>query len=125
MEGEAPSRLGVVYHARRWVGLMSENRPRRGRAQNDEAGSRSADYTEERSTAKVRLIVWCKACGSEVEPDFGETARRYGAETTFQTGLLADLKSGNHRHCHVLDTRSCLAPLRRGFGTAGCAVRYR
>jgi hypothetical protein len=34
------------------------------------------------AAAKVRLIVWCKACGHQVEPDPGEHARRYGAETT-------------------------------------------
>jgi hypothetical protein len=33
------------------------------------------------AAAKVRLIVWCKACGHQVEPDPGEHARRYGAET--------------------------------------------
>jgi hypothetical protein len=31
--------------------------------------------------AKVRLIVWCKACGHQVEPDPAEMAARYGAET--------------------------------------------
>ena len=31
--------------------------------------------------ALVRLIVWRKACGHQVEPDPAETAERYGAET--------------------------------------------
>ena len=31
------------------------------------------------ATAKVRLIVWCKACKHEVEPDPAELARTYGA----------------------------------------------
>jgi hypothetical protein len=31
--------------------------------------------------ARVRLIVWCKACGHEVEPDAGEMAQRCGAKT--------------------------------------------
>jgi hypothetical protein len=31
------------------------------------------------AAAKVRLIVWCKACGHQVEPDPAEHARRYGA----------------------------------------------
>jgi len=33
------------------------------------------------AAARVRLIVWCKACGHRVEPDPAEQARRYGAET--------------------------------------------
>jgi hypothetical protein len=33
------------------------------------------------AAARVRLIVWCKACGHRVEPDPGEMATRYGAET--------------------------------------------
>jgi hypothetical protein len=34
------------------------------------------------AAARVRLIVWCKACSHQVEPDPGEMAERYGAETT-------------------------------------------
>jgi hypothetical protein len=34
------------------------------------------------AAAKVRLIVWCKACGHQVEPDPAEHARRYGAATS-------------------------------------------
>jgi len=36
------------------------------------------------STAKahLRLIVWCKDCRHQVEPDPAEMAERYGAETT-------------------------------------------
>jgi hypothetical protein len=34
------------------------------------------------ATARVRLIVWCKECGRQVEPDPAEMAERYGAETT-------------------------------------------
>jgi hypothetical protein len=33
------------------------------------------------AAARVRLIVWCKACGHQVEPDPAEQVRRYGAET--------------------------------------------
>lgn len=32
--------------------------------------------------AQVRLIVWCKACKHQVEPDPAEMAARYGAETS-------------------------------------------
>jgi hypothetical protein len=30
------------------------------------------------AAAKVRLIVWCKACGHRSEPDPAEMAERYG-----------------------------------------------
>jgi hypothetical protein len=33
------------------------------------------------AAARVRLIVWFKACGHRVEPDPAEQAERYGAET--------------------------------------------
>ena len=33
------------------------------------------------AAARVRLIVWCKACRYQVEPDPAEMAERYGAET--------------------------------------------
>jgi Zn finger protein HypA/HybF involved in hydrogenase expression len=32
------------------------------------------------AAARVRLIVWCRDCGRQVEPDPAEHARRYGAE---------------------------------------------
>ena len=34
------------------------------------------------AAARVRLIVWCKDCRHQVEPDPAEQAERYGAETT-------------------------------------------
>ena len=34
------------------------------------------------AAAQVRLIVWCKECQHQVEPDLAEMAERYGAETT-------------------------------------------
>ena len=33
------------------------------------------------AAARVRLIVWCKGCQHQVEPDPAEMAQRYGAET--------------------------------------------
>ena len=33
------------------------------------------------AAAGVRLIVWCKACQHQVEPDPSAMAARYGAET--------------------------------------------
>jgi len=32
------------------------------------------------AAARVRLIVWCKTCGHQVEPNSAEIADRYGAE---------------------------------------------
>jgi hypothetical protein len=34
------------------------------------------------AAARVRLIVWCRDCRHQVEPDPAEMAARYGAETT-------------------------------------------
>jgi hypothetical protein len=34
------------------------------------------------AAAKVRLIVWCKSCQHQVEPDPAEMAARYGADTS-------------------------------------------
>jgi hypothetical protein len=34
------------------------------------------------SAAGVRLIVWCKVCQHQIEPDPAETAARYGANTS-------------------------------------------
>jgi hypothetical protein len=34
------------------------------------------------AAAGVRLIVWCRDCRHQVEPDPAEMAERYGAETT-------------------------------------------
>jgi Zn finger protein HypA/HybF involved in hydrogenase expression len=33
------------------------------------------------AAARVRLVIWCKECQHQVEPDPGEMAARYGAET--------------------------------------------
>ena len=33
------------------------------------------------AAARVRLIVWCKECRHQVEPDPAEMAVRYGGET--------------------------------------------
>ena len=34
------------------------------------------------AAAGVRLVLWCRECGRQVEPDPAEMAKRYGAETT-------------------------------------------
>jgi hypothetical protein len=33
------------------------------------------------AAAGVRLIVWCRECGHQIEPDPAELARRYGDNT--------------------------------------------
>jgi Zn finger protein HypA/HybF involved in hydrogenase expression len=33
------------------------------------------------ATARVRLIVWCRRCRHQAEPDPAELAKRYGAAT--------------------------------------------
>ena len=38
------------------------------------------------AAAGVRLIVWCRDCRHQVEPDPAEQAQRYGAEMTFPIG---------------------------------------
>ena len=40
------------------------------------------------AAATVRLIVWCRDCGRQVEPDPGEMAERYGAEMTVPDWLV-------------------------------------
>jgi hypothetical protein len=39
------------------------------------------------AAAHLRLIVWCRECRHQVEPDPAEMARRYGAATTVQDGM--------------------------------------
>jgi hypothetical protein len=34
------------------------------------------------AAAQVRLIVWCKSCGHQVEPDLAEMAQQYGADAS-------------------------------------------
>ncbi len=34
------------------------------------------------AATRVRLIVWCKGCGHQVEPDPAKMAARYGTEAT-------------------------------------------
>jgi hypothetical protein len=38
------------------------------------------------AAAKVRLIVWCRDCGRQVERDPAEMAERYGAEMSVPAG---------------------------------------
>ena len=51
------------------------------------------------ATANFRLIVWCKECQHQVEPDPGEMARRYGAATTVLdwSARLVCSRCGSHQ----------------------------
>jgi hypothetical protein len=37
--------------------------------------------------AGVRLVVWCRDCGHQTEPNPAEQAERYGAEMPFRSGV--------------------------------------
>jgi hypothetical protein len=54
--------------------------------------------------AKVRLIVWCKACGHQAEPDVAEQVAQHGAGMT------------------VLDWEARLVCARCGAREADCVV---
>jgi hypothetical protein len=51
------------------------------------------------AAARVRLIVWCKDCRHQVEPDPAEMAERYGAETTVPdwSARLVCSRCGSHQ----------------------------
>ena len=51
------------------------------------------------AAARVRLIVWCKDCQHQVEPDPAEIAARYGAETP--TGELRRRDRGQRQRWRV------------------------
>jgi hypothetical protein len=61
--------------------------PNRGMAEaiepwaNDEPYRAQAMTLGNAVTARVRLIVWCRECNHQVEPDPAEIAARYGAGT--------------------------------------------
>ena len=46
------------------------------------------------AAAGVRLVVWCRDCGRQVEPAPGEMAERYGADMTIPD-LHARLRAGD------------------------------
>jgi hypothetical protein len=46
-----------------------------------EITTRPADDARQCGEREGRLIVWCKACGHQVEPDPAEMVDRYGADT--------------------------------------------
>jgi hypothetical protein len=64
------------------------------------------------ATAGVRLIVWCKNCQHQVEPDPAEHARRYGAETSVlarQIGLFPVRRPPRRHGC---DWNEAIVPYR-------------
>ena len=50
------------------------------------------------AAADVRLIVWCRDCQHQVEPNPAETAQRFGADTTIPDWrkLLVCSRRGSH-----------------------------
>ena len=59
------------------------------------------------AAARVRLIVWCKGCQHQVEPDPAEQARRYGAETSileWREKLVCSQCGGRHADMVVSGT---------------------
>ena len=57
------------------------------------------------AAARVRLIVWCKDCQHQVEPDPAEMAARYGAETPLLDwrGRLACSRCGGRQVVMVVN----------------------
>jgi hypothetical protein len=55
------------------------------------------------AAARVRLIVWCKDCSHQVEPDPAEMAQRYGAETPVPD--WRERRGGSSEHGWSGDTR--------------------
>jgi hypothetical protein len=51
------------------------------------------------AAASVRLIVWCKSCRHQVEPDPAEQAKRYGDATS-------DLDWGDRLVCSQCGSRA-------------------
>jgi hypothetical protein len=79
------------------------------------------------AAAGLRLIVWCKDCQHQVEPDPAEMAQRYGAETTVpdwrerlicsrcgsqQVDMVARVKCAASRYC----CRAPSTPVTREWG---------
>jgi hypothetical protein len=53
------------------------------------------------AAARMRLIVWCKVCGHQVEPDAPEMAERHGTDTPvpdWQAARLLFLRQPQRRH---------------------------
>jgi hypothetical protein len=97
LEGIVAKRLAIATDTRmRWLKIKNPDYSRGrqgGSVQRATAAHRASgrvavnSYTGPPMTlgnaaaARVRLIVWCKACGHQVEPDPAEQAQRYGVDT--------------------------------------------
>ena len=57
------------------------------------------------AAAKVRLIVWCRDCGHQVEPDPAEQAQRYGADMPVLDWVVTQFEFGGRSR----DTVVCSA----------------
>ena len=59
------------------------------------------------AAARIRLIVWCRTCSHQIEPNVAEMAARHGAEPR-RSGLgrvarLFGLREPLYRHCGERD----------------------
>jgi hypothetical protein len=60
------------------------------------------------AAAQVRVIVWCKACQHQAEPDPAEMAQRYGADTSvldWRERLVCSRCSGRQADMVVTGTK--------------------
>ena len=60
------------------------------------------------AAAQVRLIVWCKSCQHQVEPDPAEMAVKYGADTSvldWRERLVCSLCGGRQADMVVTGSR--------------------
>jgi hypothetical protein len=80
------------------------------------------------AAARVRLIVWCKDCQHQVEPDPAEMAQRYGAETPCPIGASgwSAPKGGSSRRVDMVARVKCtrsplLQPLIMSPQTVHCS----
>jgi hypothetical protein len=70
------------------------------------------------AAARVWLIVWCRDCQHQVEPDPAAMAERYGAEMTvpgLATSGLVCVQCGSRRVDFVVTGRAALTRNRQGY----------
>jgi hypothetical protein len=101
--------------------LRGENQG--GRSQMHDIVIRGAMTLGSAAATHLRLIVWCRDCRHQVEPDPAEMAKRYGAETTVhywrerlrcsQSGSRNKNSNSVSLHARIL----CLPPLTDAWWT--------
>jgi hypothetical protein len=79
------------------------------------------------AAASVRLIVWCKGCQHQIEPDPAEMAERYGAETTvpdWAARLVCGLCGSRRVNMVVSGTHLAATGPRKDSSRPTAAVRF-